>query len=127
MKKNKTKKTKKVVKDFINVYEDKTFNFTISFCIAKPLKTFISFYEVVSSTKEEWSKYDDADGLTFMTKDGGQAILFVWTRNKDYSVIAHECLHATNYALNNIGYKLDLKNDEVQAYILSKLIEEAVK
>lgn len=126
-KRKKKSNTKEVVRDYINVYEDNTFNFTISFCIGKPLKTFKEFYEAVTGTKEEWSKYYDADGLTFMIKEEGQAVLFVWTRKKDWSVIAHECLHATNYALNNIGYKLDLRNDEVQAYLLSKLMEEAGK
>lgn len=39
------------------------------------------------------------------------------------SLSAHECVHATNFIFRSHGYKLDIKNDEVQAYMMSHLME----
>lgn len=39
------------------------------------------------------------------------------------SLSAHECVHATNFIFRSHGQKLDIKNDEAQAYMMSHLME----
>jgi len=39
------------------------------------------------------------------------------------SLSAHECVHASNFIFRAHGQKLDLKNDETQAYMMSHLME----
>lgn len=43
------------------------------------------------------------------------------------SVVAHECLHLTNYLFLNRGIKFDLENDEAHAILLEWIFEQAEK
>lgn len=56
-------------------------------------------------------------------KNGGCYFLGI---NKEYaddwSVIAHEALHITNFIFKDKGLKSDLSNDEAQAYLLQHIV-----
>lgn len=40
-----------------------------------------------------------------------------------HGIIAHECLHAVNKIFLLIGQKLDLENDEFEAYLLGWMVD----
>ena len=40
------------------------------------------------------------------------------------SLLAHEAVHVCNFIYENIGAKLDIENDEHQAYIIGWIIDE---
>ena len=44
-----------------------------------------------------------------------------------HGIIAHEALHATNHALNRIGYQFNPYDDEPICYLLMWLIDELYK
>jgi len=41
---------------------------------------------------------------------------------KDYDILAHECLHAVHWFLDNRGIKLNFKSDEAFCYLLGSLV-----
>lgn len=47
--------------------------------------------------------------------------------DSNVSLIAHEAIHACNFIYENIGAKLDIQNDEHQAYITGWIVEEIEK
>lgn len=52
----------------------------------------------------------------------------IWTkRKKDYGTLAHECLHATNRTLERAGWCPELDNDEPQTYLMTILINKALR
>lgn len=62
----------------------------------------------------------------------GKAAIVIWTDKKpidpmSISVLAHECVHAVHMALNRRGVKADFDNDEVEAYLVAKLMREAMR
>ena len=57
--------------------------------------------------------------------------IIIWTKERpktpeSFSVLAHECLHATNILFESRGVKADFGNDEAQAYMLALLIRKAL-
>ena len=44
--------------------------------------------------------------------------------DSNVSLIAHEAIHACNFIYENIGAKLDIDNDEHQAYITGWIVDE---
>lgn len=54
-------------------------------------------------------------------------LILVWTKALDQHIIAHECLHAANFTLRERGYRLDLYNDESQAYLFMAIYKGAMK
>ena len=69
-----------------------------------------------------------AAGKTLMVQGENHSIIVIWVSKKtDYSVLAHECLHAANMTLAHIGWKPNLNNDEPQADLLSQIFTNAIK
>lgn len=78
-------------------------------------------------TKEEYNKFckDNVDGYTY--KDG---ILYYVVCIHDKSLLStlvHESVHITNYIFKQHGLKLDVNNDEAQAYITTWVFEQIHK
>lgn len=43
------------------------------------------------------------------------------------STLAHEIFHITNFIFKRIGIKVDIENDEAQAYLISLIFEKVLK
>lgn len=57
-----------------------------------------------------------------------RAAMLIWTRKKnDYSTLAHEALHVTNWTLRRAGVQADFYNDEPQAYLMANVIRKALR
>lgn len=60
--------------------------------------------------------------------DGARDVLIIFVRKRPEGemlvTLAHECLHAVNRCLKTRGNIFYWDNDEVQAYFLSRLMEE---
>lgn len=74
------------------------------------------------------------DGMCcqLINDEKGEDVICIWTKNKptspeSISVLAHECLHAVNRCLDDRKYKLDLNNDETQAYFLTIILRKAME
>lgn len=44
--------------------------------------------------------------------------------DSNVSLVAHEAIHVCNFIYENIGAKLDIENDEHQAYITGWIVDE---
>ncbi len=67
---------------------------------------------------------DDAAAFTLRVEPvtGGIHIFFVFSHNPSLGIIAHECVHAANMTFKYHGIKLDVENDEHQAYYTESLV-----
>jgi len=54
-------------------------------------------------------------------------IIWVWTKAKDLPMLAHECLHAVHFALNDKKVFLSDCTDEVYCYMLQMLMDKILK
>lgn len=85
--------------------------------------------EVVASMKKYMKMNYQAERLTEMM---GRALGFdgdyvIYLRKKSLSTLAHECLHVTNMILERANVKVDLDNDEAQAYLLGWLMKKCTQ
>ena len=76
------------------------------------------------SSNTDTSNYN---GLTLNTTYNGRhtvVILIDRESTNRWSVIAHECKHATNNIFEYYGVKLDPNNDEYECYFLDWIVEQ---
>jgi hypothetical protein len=69
-------------------------------------------------------KDNDFDGYTVDCVDG---IYMYIPEEYDEFIIAHECIHAGWYILENVGVDLDVDNHEALAYLVMYLMKEIKK
>lgn len=67
---------------------------------------------------------DKTEAICFINK-GHIAVLF--NGKCSINTIVHESVHVVNYIYEYIGVKLDVVNDEHQAYLTSWVVDEIVK
>ncbi|MEK2647458.1 hypothetical protein [Bdellovibrio sp. BCCA] len=114
----------------------------------KPLKTriavfnqdFVFFIGTDPELVTSYCKRHFASDLSSQSWGLGKCLSFdsnfaktivIWTKRDlsnpyGISALTHECVHAANRTLAGIGARPDALNDEVQAYIVSFLIEAAL-
>jgi len=71
----------------------------------------------------------DGHGKTIFTR-GLKAIMWIDStldKQLTYSILAHECVHATNVILSDRGVVINEYNDEIRAYMVQYLMEYAIK
>jgi len=54
-------------------------------------------------------------------------IIIFFKDNPKMKTITHECVHASNFILNWIGYKYTKKGDEIDAYLTGHLVDVVMK
>lgn len=67
-----------------------------------------------------------ARGLTF-TRDG---LIYIWLDDPcedPAACLAHECVHAANFALGSRGVKVTTDDDEAQAYLVQWIFSNCFK
>lgn len=62
-----------------------------------------------------------------LKKSGRMQYVVCIDKDPSYSLIAHECVHLTNHLFEDWGIKLDLDNDEPQAYLTGWFFNEIEK
>lgn len=82
--------------------------------------------EVVASMRKYMSMNYQAEKLEEVS---GRSLGFdgnyvIYMKKKSISTLAHECLHITNMILERANVKVDLDNDEAQAYLLGWMIKK---
>lgn len=88
------------------------------------------FIESARQLKEELTLDSNENiGLTFkLNNDCLKYVIMVKPRYADdWSIIAHEALHAVNYILSDRGIEATMANDEAQAYLLAYIINQIQK
>jgi len=85
------------------------------------------FYRVARREYNVTEELRECDGVTYRstTSSGSLSILIFTRKGTGPSVLAHEALHAANFALDRAGWKPDLENDEPQTYLLTAIIEHS--
>ena len=53
-------------------------------------------------------------------------IIWIWTKKRDVTILAHECLHASFYAFGERTIKLDDNSQELFAYYISMLMRKTL-
>lgn len=54
-------------------------------------------------------------------------VIIIFPVNTEINVMAHEAVHAANHAFSNAGAKLDVDNDEPQAYLVDFVVRQILK
>lgn len=99
------------------------------------------FYFMLNSTVGQLEEFSFKKLGYKATPGGAAALTHVWQPNKggnyiiiwvrkgkmDYPILAHECLHAAHATLDYIGFKSSSDNDEIQAYLMTHIMEQALK
>ena len=70
------------------------------------------------------NKADETDGGFNVYEHNGTEVCFIWSKGKDVSIIAHECMHAVGYVLRRKGIPFNADTDEAYAYLLQFLVKE---
>lgn len=109
----------------VHKYYCKTWFVPVEFHIGMPWDRFAK--DIKRRHECKIVKVEGCTGKTLMLENRGDIAIVVWTLRKDIDVIAHECLHAVNYILENRGVQASWGNDEAQAYLLTELIGEALR
>ena len=68
--------------------------------------------------------------LAFCSMPDSQTILIclnIHNNETTSGVVAHECKHATNYALKRINHTLSADNDEIQCWILEFITDKVTE
>lgn len=66
------------------------------------------------------------DAISFKNTGKGEASNYIAVFSDEHSpkIIAHECLHITNYIFEDRGMRMDVNNDEAQCYLLGWIVEQ---
>ena len=94
--------------------------------------------ELVIIQDKNWKKINKKYGLNVPkrfgafvfnkeSKDGYVQYIVCLDKNPSNSLIAHECVHLVNSFFNDWGIKLDVENDEPQAYLMGWFVEQIDK
>ena len=102
----------------------------------KPYKRTIPIYEgklivilsndfgvSLSELGEQFENANEYGGFCFRGK-GFREYVIILPPDAEPCIIAHECLHATNYCLSDSGVGVTLENDEAQAHLLGWFVGE---
>ena len=60
-------------------------------------------------------------------KSNGEIILFFDSNKPKASIVAHECVHACDNILENIGYTHPNESNEITAYLVGHLVDVVYK
>jgi hypothetical protein len=87
---------------------------------------------IINFISETYSKDVDISGAVAAAIVPTSGQIFIWTEkiprnSEDLSILAHECVHAANSTFSNCGYRVDMNNDESQAYMVSLLFKKALQ
>ena len=88
----------------------------------------VFFYEKSDQFKDRFSEYihqfefdlDSFDAVSFENKEAYWIAFLV--KDIDQGIIAHESKHIINKIFYNMGYSLDLINDEMECYFLQWVV-----
>lgn len=113
------------------IYYDELLQENFLFFIGWPIS------KTVAYLKRHW-QFDETNlfgtdhaGKTFEFRDGGRRAIVIWTRlsttnNNCFPTLAHECVHAANFALLRIGAHASFDNDETQAHLVGLLMRKSL-
>lgn len=105
-------------------YLNDTYQCAFFFCIGWEQERFDVFLKRFDGD----FKPTEGSGRCIRTNYKGNRAIVIWVdKKRNHPTIAHECLHAANFVLDNAGVHPSFENDEAQAYLMTQLIREANK
>jgi len=105
-----------------HTFDLEIFEHSYTFCLGWRPADFIRWFRKTYD-RDMTEFLDEAEGLCIRVPKHN--LIVIWTAKKSDVILIHECLHATNMTLSDIGHEAALSNDEVQAYLLSLLFMKA--
>jgi len=104
-------------------YHCKTFQQDIWFFIGWKPEDFAKYLKRNCNYRDN---FDQDGGTCLALKRQSGYLIVVWVGEKGATdILTHEALHAANFILENIGHKPSHDNDEVQAYLMQEIFNEA--
>lgn len=90
----------------------------------------VPFKDIVAAWQREGitvglERETDGRCLEFDSKKG-KHVIWIWTRRRNLSHLAHECLHAAIWTLDN-KMKLAPDNEEAYCYLMEMLMRKAIE
>lgn len=105
---------------------DQTYRNKYHLVIAEDLKDTIKLADKITGHKQE-AMPENADAMAEdFVRDQGHNVLIIFSRGVSHGTIAHEVVHAVNATFSYHGMKLDVHNDEHQAYYTGALVDRIV-
>lgn len=98
-------------------------NYYISYGV--PFKDYIAAIKRLLGVERAIERVTDGRFMVFEKDDGGQ-ILWIWTSKRNPIVLAHECLHAITYVLED-KLPLTVETSEAYCYLLQMLMRKALE
>lgn len=71
--------------------------------------------------------FNNGKAMLINHPNGKGQVTAIWTAKRDASAVVHECVHAANFTLESIGHIYSYENDEVMAYLVTRLFDEAMQ
>jgi len=117
--------SKKIIKP-IHIY-NKTYQHNYYVYYGVPFDKYLEHFEIQAGFPEEISPDSSSAGrcATIESLEDG-VMTFIWTKDKDISILAHEVLHAVSMTLSMKDIPFNESSEEAYAYLLSMIIREIV-
>ena len=97
-----------------------TTNYYVSYGV--PLRVFADAVFRILGTSISIDGSRDGHCIQFESPNNA-TIIWIWTKRKNISVLAHEAFHATHFTMRDKGMSLSDDSDEAYAYLLQMLLE----
>ncbi len=108
-------------------YYCKTFKMNFYFFIAWKPEDFQRYIDKRFNYIPKVARFNNGKALLLDDPAGRSQVVALWTARRDPSAIIHECVHAANFTLESIGHVYSYENDEVMAYLVTRLFDEAME
>jgi len=106
---------------YIEVYDTNVF-------VTSKRKRYIKFVEKsIILFNEEFDPNDDPAGECLPVNYKWHDCIAVYISNRATGLITHESVHAVNFLYRYVGAKLDMLNDEPQAYLTEYIADQIDK
>ena len=107
-----------------------------------PTKHYLELYEMhyyyfLGWTEDSFRKWcqknykfepNSADASGCCERIPNENIVVIWVKRKgNLGVLVHECVHAANITMSDIGHKPNLEHDEPTTYLIEYLFNKAGK
>jgi hypothetical protein len=119
------KKGKRTKGVYMLTWIDPLFTTKIHLCIFDTMDVGKAVYKKL--TKDEGPDQAIAWAQEWASPNGALNVAIMLPMEATPGVIVHECVHARSFVFKHHGMKLDVENDEAEAYYLEKLVDTCAK
>lgn len=111
---------------YFKTWKDQQYSTTFWVIITKPGQLNDASTMLKEITGEDYEIADKSQALCFdrFNTKSGQHVIFFFQEDNSAGTVVHEAIHAKNYVFAHHGVKLDMDNDEHEAYYTDYIVRE---